>query len=122
VERDQAAFTAGREAARIDIAANRLVYRWNGHAGHWGHWIVSQLAQRFGVGVDEGFGVCFVTVFKVSFNDGYNSVLVDEISRRFGSGAFQALLAEARVQSEECLAEARRSWMTISRQAEEDAQ
>jgi hypothetical protein len=103
VERDEAAFAAGCDAARADIAANRLVYRWSGHTGHRGHWIVTQLAERFGVGVSDGFGVCFVTASSLAFDDGYNRVLVAEINRRYGSGAFEALLAEARQQSEEAL-------------------
>ena len=57
MERDEAAFSAGCEAARADIAADRLVFRWGGHAGHWGHWIVTQLAERFGVNVNDRFGV-----------------------------------------------------------------
>jgi hypothetical protein len=111
MERDEAAFASGCAAARADIAAGRLHYRWSGHAGHWGHWIVTQLAERFGVNVDDGFGVCLVTVSSVSFNDGYNSVLVAEIDRRHGSGTFQSLLAGARVQSEASLGDARRTWL-----------
>lgn len=111
MERDEAAFAAGCEAARSDIASGRLVYRWSGHTGHWGHWIVTQLDKRFGVGVDDGFGICFVTAASVSFNDGYNSILIAEIDQRHGSGAFQALLSESRGQSEERLWEAKQAWM-----------
>lgn len=107
---DETAFALGCEAARADIAAGRLVYRWSGHAGHWGHWIVTQLAERFGVGV-EGFGICFVTASSVSFNDGYNSVLVAEIDRRHGSAAFQSVIAEAKAQSEVNLGDARQAWL-----------
>jgi hypothetical protein len=111
VERDEAAFAAGCEAARTDIASGRLVYRWSGHAGHWGHWIVTQLEQRFGVEVDDGFGICCVTESSVSFNEGYNSVLIAEIDRRHGSGAFQAVVTESRTQSEESLWDAKQSWL-----------
>lgn len=111
MERDEAAFAAGCEAARTDIAAGCLVYRWSGHAGHWGHWIVTQLAKRFGVGVDDGFGICFVTDSTASFNDGYNGVLIAEIDRRHGNGAFQKLLTESRAQSEESLWDAKQSWL-----------
>jgi hypothetical protein len=111
MELNEAAFAAGCEAARTDIAAGRLVYRWTGHAGHWGHWIVTQLAKQFGVGVDDGFGICFVTGFSVSFNDGYNGVLIAEIDRRHGNGAFQTLLTESRAQSEENLWDAKQSWL-----------
>jgi hypothetical protein len=111
MERDDTAFAAGCEAAQSDIAAGRLVYRWSGHAGHWGHWVVTQLDKRFGVGVDDGFGICLVTAASVSFNDGYNSILIAEIDRRYGSGAFQALLSESRAQSEESLWEAKQAWM-----------
>jgi hypothetical protein len=110
MERDEAAFAAGCDAARADVAAGRLVYRWSGHAGHWGHYIATQLSERFGVGV-ESFGICFVTASGVSFNDGYNSVLVAEIDRRYGSGAFQSVIAEAKAQSEVSLADARQSWL-----------
>src|SRR6516162_6227455 len=110
MERDAAAFAEGCEAARADIAAGRLVYRWSGHTGHWGHWIVTELAKRFGVGVDDGFGTCLVTSSSVSFNDGYNGVLVTEIDRRYGNSAFQSLLIESRAQSEESLADAKQSW------------
>lgn len=111
MEHDEAAFAAGCEAARTDIAAGRLVYRWSGHAGHWGHWIVTQLEQRFGVGVDDGFGICLVTESSVSFNDGYNSVLMAEIDRRHGTGAFQAVLTESTAQSEGILWDAKQSWL-----------
>ncbi len=121
MELDEAAFAAGCEAARADIAAGRLVYRWSGHAGHWGHWIVTQLAERFGVGVSDGFGVCFVTVSKLSFDDGYNSVLVAEIDRRNGSSAFESLLAEARQQSEEALWAAKQLWLLQHAKAEPGA-
>ena len=86
MERDEAAYTAGVAAAKADIATGHLVYRWVGHAGHWGHWIVVQLADRFGVGVSDRFGVCFVTASSMSFDDGYNSVLAAEIDRRHGIG------------------------------------
>jgi hypothetical protein len=111
VDRDEAAYAAGVEAAKSDIAAGRLMYRWGGHAGHWGHWIVTQLAERFGVGVNDGFGVCFVTASTLSFDDGYNAVLVAEINRRHGGGAFEALLAESRQQTEEALWAAKQSWL-----------
>jgi hypothetical protein len=110
VERNEAAFAAGCEVARTDIAAGRLVYRWSGHAGHWGHWIVTQLEQRFGVGVDDGFGICFVTESSVSFNEGYNSLLIAEIDRRHGRGAFHGVLTESRAQSEESLGDAKQRW------------
>jgi hypothetical protein len=110
VERDEAAFADSREAARADAALGRLIYRWSGHAGHWGHWIANQLKERFGVEV-EGLGICLVTESSVSFNDGYNSVLIHEIDRRYGSGAFQSLLSESREQSEESLWDAKQSWL-----------
>jgi hypothetical protein len=110
VERDEAAFAAGCDAARADIAAGRLIYRWSGHAGHWGHWIATQFSERFGVEVD-GLGICFVTAASVSFNDGYNSVLATEVDRRYGSNAFQAVIHEAKEQSEVSLGNARRSWL-----------
>jgi len=112
VQRDDAAFAAGCEAARTDIAVGHLVYRWHGHAGHWGHWIVTQLAERFGVGVSDGFGVCFVTASSLSFDDGYNAVLAAEIDRRHGSGAFESVLAESRQQSEEALWAAKQLWLS----------
>jgi hypothetical protein len=111
MERDELACAKGCEAARNDVAAGRLIYRWSGHTGHWGHWIVNELEQRFGVGVDDGFGICFVTEASVSFNDGYNSVLIAEIDRRHGSGAFQTVLTESRAQSEESLWDAKQSWI-----------
>jgi len=111
VERDEAAFAAGGEAARGDIAASRLVYRWSGHAGHRGHWIVTQLEKRFGVGVSDGFGVCFVTTSKLSYDDGYNEVLVAEINRRYGSDAFESIFAEALQQTEEALGLAKEAWL-----------
>jgi hypothetical protein len=111
VERDEAAFAVGCEAALADVATGRLVYRWVGHAGHWGHWIVLQLAERFGVTVNEGFGVCFITASSVSFNDGYNSVLAAEIDRRHGRGAFDVVFTESRCQPEEALWAAKQLWM-----------
>jgi hypothetical protein len=118
VVRDEAAYAAGAEAAKADIATGHLVYRWGGHAGHWGHWIVMQLAERFGVGVNEGFAVCFVTAASMSFDDGYNAILVAEINRRHGNGAFEALLAESRQQSEESLWAAKQSWLARHPDAE----
>ncbi|MBM4069739.1 MAG: hypothetical protein FJ271_12425 [Planctomycetes bacterium] len=109
-DRDETAFLAGCEAARADIAIGRLIYRWTGHAGHWGHGIVTQLAHRFGVEVNEGFGICFVDTSSRSFDEGYNNVLVAEIERRHGSGAFESLLKESRSQSEESLWDAKQAW------------
>ena len=109
--RDEAPFAAGCEAARTDIAAGHLVYRWGGHAGHRGHWIVAQLAERFGVGVSDGFGVCFVTASSMSFDEGYNEVLAGEINRRHGNGAFETVFAQSWHQSEETLWAAKQSWL-----------
>jgi hypothetical protein len=105
------AYANGVESAKADIAAGRFMYRWHGHAGHWGHWIVNELENRFGVGVNEGFGVCLVTDAQVSFDDGYNTILAAEINRRHGSGAFEAVIAESRQQSEEALWDARLAWL-----------
>jgi hypothetical protein len=121
VERDEVTFAAASDVARADIASGRLVYRWGGHAGHWGHWIITQLAERFGVGVNDGFGVCFVTASSMSFDDGYNSVLAAEIDRRHGSGAFQSVFTESRKQSEESLWEAKQLWLEQHAEAEPDA-
>jgi hypothetical protein len=121
MERDEAAFAAGSNAARADIATGRLVYRWGGHSGHWGHWIVTQLAKRFGVTVNDGFGVCFVTASSKSFDDGYNSVLAAEIDRRHGSGAFEAVFTESRQQSEEELWAAKQLWLAQHADAEQGA-
>jgi hypothetical protein len=111
VERDDVAFAAGRAEAHADIAAGKPVYRWSGHTGHYGHWIATQLSMRFGVGISDGFGVCFVTMAKLSFDDGYNEVLAAELDRRHGRGALTALFAEARQQSEESLWDAKESWL-----------
>ena len=110
MESDSVAFAKGVEAAKSDIAAGRLESRWHGHAGRWGHWIVSQLEKRFGVGVNDGFGVCLVTESQVSFDGGYNATLAAEINRRHGDGAFEAVFAESRQQSEETLRDAKREW------------
>lgn len=110
---DLAAFAAGEEAARTDVGACRLVYRWAGHSGRWGHWIVGQLAERFGVGIGEGFGVCFVSADCMSYNMGYNAVLAAEINRRHGAGAFEAVFAESRHQSEEVLWAAKQAWFAL---------
>jgi hypothetical protein len=69
-----------------------------------------QLAERFGVSVSDGFGVCLVTESSTSFDDGYNLVLAAEIDRRYGSGAFEAVFTESRRQSEKALWAARQSW------------
>ena len=111
MERDDDAFAAGVEAARADIATGRLVYRCRGHAGHWGHWIVTQLRERFGVEVNEGFGVCLVDAASKSFDDAYNKVLAEEINRRHGPRAFEAVFAESREQSEEALWAAKQTWL-----------
>ena len=108
---DRVAHARGAEAAKADIATGRLQYRWHGHSGHWGHWVVSELEKRFGVGVNAGFGICCVTESQVSFDDGYNAVLAAEIDRRHGQGAFEAVFAESRRQSEEALGDARRAWL-----------
>jgi hypothetical protein len=111
VQLDKAAFAEGVEAAKADIAAGRWVYRWGGHAGHWGHWIVAQLAERFGVRVGPGFGVCFVSTRAISFDMGYNAVLAAEVNGRHGAGAFEAVFAESRQQSEEALWAAKEQWV-----------
>lgn len=110
MERDENAFAAGAAAARADIAAGRLVYRWYGHSAHFGHWIVAQLEERFGVSVNEGFGVCLVNNLSISFDDGYNGVLSTEIDRRYGRGEFEAVIKQAREQTEEALWEAKEAW------------
>jgi hypothetical protein len=111
LEADSVAYVKGAETARADIDTGRLQYRWHGHSGHWGHWIVSELEKRFGVGVNDGFGVCFVTESQVSFDEGYNATLAAEINRRHGDGAFEAVFAEARQQSEEALDDVKRAWL-----------
>ena len=111
MERDEAAYTAGCEAARTDMAAGRLIYHWSGHAGHWGHYIVTQLKVRFGLDVDEGFGVCMVTARQVSFNEGYNSVVEAEIDQRYGPGSLKSVFTDAEAQSEINLLEARQAWL-----------
>jgi hypothetical protein len=111
LKRDEAAYEAGIEAGKADISVGRLVYRWGGHAGHWGHWIVTQLAERFGVGVNEVFGVCLVTSSGLSFDEGYNAILVAEIDRRHGRGTFESLLTESRQHPEEVLWAAKQKWM-----------
>jgi len=121
VERDEAAYAAGVQAAKADIAAGRLVYRWGGHAGHWGHWIVTQFAERFGVGVSDGFGICFVSRSGRSFDDGYNAVLIAEVNRRHGAGTFEAVLAESRQQSEDALWAAKQAWLAQHPDAEPGA-
>jgi hypothetical protein len=111
VETDSAAYDRGVAAAKADIAAGRLQYRWHGHSGHWGHWIVSELEKRFGIAVNDGFGVCFVSESQISFDDGYNATLAAEINRRHGEGSFEAVFTESRKQSEEALGDARRAWL-----------
>jgi hypothetical protein len=118
VELDKAAFAEGNGAATADIVADRWVYRWSGHAGHWGHWIAAQLATRFGVDVSDGFGVCFVSARDISFDMGYNTVLAAEVNRRHGAGAFEAVFAEARQQSEEALWAAKQAWFAQHPDAE----
>jgi hypothetical protein len=108
MERDETALAAGEAAARADVAAGRLVYRWMGHAGHWGQWMAVQLSDRFGVGVED-LGLCCVN--SVPFNEGYNNVIVTEIDRRYGNGAFQSLMAEAKLQPEEVLFDAKQLWL-----------
>lgn len=117
---DAAAFESGCKAAYADLAAGQLTYRWTGSAGHWGHWIVLQLAERFGVEVAE-FGICFVTTSSVSFNNGYNSVLTEEIDRRHGVGALQSVFTEAQEQSEARLREAKRSWLQLNNPPNRDS-
>jgi len=108
---DNAAHAKGVEAAKADIAAGRLQYRWHGHSGHWGHWVVSELEKRFGVGVNDRFGVCFVTQSQIAFDDAYNATLAAEINRRHGEGAFEAVFSESRKQSEEALGDAKQAWL-----------
>ena len=117
LEANSAAFAKGIETANADIAADRARYRWHGHSGHWGHWVVSELERRFGVGVNDGFGVCIVTESQISFDDGYNATLAAEINRRHGAGAFEAVFAESRKQSEEALGDAKRAWLDRHTQA-----
>jgi hypothetical protein len=110
MEFDEIAFAKGYNAARADIAAGRFVYQWTGHTGHWGHWIATQFSDRFGMRV-QGFGICFVTAAKVSFNDGYNSVLTEELGRRYGSGALQSVFIEAKLQPAAALSDAKERWL-----------
>lgn len=111
MDTDGAAYAKGVASAKADIAAGHLQYRWHGHSGHRGHWIASELKKRFGVGVNDGFGICFVTDAQVSFDEGYNATLAAEINRRHGEGAFEAVFSESRKQSEEVLDDTRRAWL-----------
>lgn len=111
LELDKTAYDAGQSQARSDIAAGRLVYRWSVNAGHWGYWIVTQLAEQYGVEVSEGFGVCFVDSVNNSFNQGYNKALGSELAKRFGPAAIERIFAESREQSEEDLYSAKRRWL-----------
>jgi hypothetical protein len=111
LEIDKASFDAGQAQAKSDISDGRLVYRWSGHVGHWGHWIAAQLAERYGVGVSEGFGVCFVDPASTSFDRGYNEVLRSELDKRFGPAAIDKVFTESREQSEEDLRAAKRRWL-----------
>ncbi|MEZ0265875.1 MAG: hypothetical protein ACAI43_14185 [Phycisphaerae bacterium] len=111
MEHDSLAYATGVAAAKSDVSAGRFQYRWSGHAGHWGHWIVGELEKRFGVGVNDKFGVCFVSESQISFDEGYNATLAGEINRRHGDGAFEAVFAESRRQSEEALGDAKEAWL-----------
>jgi hypothetical protein len=111
VEIDSADHARGVVAAKADILAGRLQYRWHGHAGHGGHWVVNELEKRFGVGVTDGFGICLVNESQASFDEGYNATLAAEVNRRHGEGAFEEVFAESRRQSEEALGDARQAWL-----------
>ncbi len=108
---DDNSFSAGVKAARADALIGRLAYRWRGHAGHWGHWVATQLAARFGVGVTDRFGVCFVANDSLAFDEGYNTELAAEVNRRHGPGAFEAVFSQAPEQSEDVLLAARKAWL-----------
>lgn len=51
MELDRAALAEGVEAARADIAAGRLMYRWGGHAGHWATGLSAHSTGSQAVGV-----------------------------------------------------------------------
>jgi hypothetical protein len=110
MEPDAQAFEQGCEAAWSDLQAGRLIYRWTGHAGPWGHEFFALVFERFGMSV-EGFGVCFTTPSASAFNEGYNQVVIREIDRRHGPGAFQAVIADAKKQAEGRHSELRAEWL-----------
>jgi hypothetical protein len=114
---DRDAYAKGVEAAKADVAAGRLQYRWHGHSGHWVTGSSTNLRSALRSELTTAFGICFVSESQISFDDGYNATLACEINRRHGDGAFEAVFAESRKQSEEALRDAKRAWLDRHAQA-----
>jgi hypothetical protein len=93
-------FARGRALAVADIAAGLLRYRRHGHPGPWGQDFADLMATRLGVRVEETAG-CLVNPALVSFDDGYNEAVLQEIARIYGPDAFPALVAEAKATAKE---------------------
>ena len=111
MEADEAAYAAGVEAAKANVAARRMVYRWAGHAGPWGHWIVDPARRAVRRRRQRRLRGLLCHQFSLSFDERDNAVLAAEIDRRHGSGAFEAVFAESRQQTDEALWAAKQAWL-----------
>lgn len=95
-EADASAKT-GREAARADIKAGRLVLRTYGFAYAGSTNYARLLKERLGVEIKSAGG-CVVDARIIGETNAYNEVMKAEIARRFGKDALEKIQAEAQRQ------------------------
>ena len=85
----------GIAAAKRDIAAGDLCYKWIGHGGRGGKDFCRLVGIRLGMTVDD-FGICFVTDEKIAFATGYNQTVADHIVAEHGRNLVEETMTEAR--------------------------
>ena len=78
-----AARQSGIDAAKNDVAAGVLRYKWRRSAGRGGKNFCQMVLDRFGMIVDD-YGICFVTKDSIAFAEGYNEIVRDYLLTKHG--------------------------------------
>ena len=92
---DPDAFAKGRAQATEDLSAGKLIIRRHGNPGPWGDDYVKLMKDRLRCDVEDSAG-CIVDQTIVSFDEGYNEVMLAEIERHRGAKAHASTLEEAK--------------------------
>jgi hypothetical protein len=89
MERVEAEYERGKQAGSAAIESGRPQLYWQTR-GSWGELLTKLMADRFSVAVQHTSDM--TTQAEVSFRSGYNSAVAEWIDRKFGEGAYQAVL------------------------------
>lgn len=91
MELDPTEFERGKQQGHIDATAGTALLYWQTR-GAWGELLTRLMAERFSVTVQH---VSDLTDYvQRSFRDGYNRVVIEDITRRYGPGAFELVISE----------------------------